>query len=109
MQIVRLGRKRKSPTKRAQIPKRIRKTDENSAADALLLLSNTRVMKTHDCVVESSNEDSLARAIGSDLSQQEKQPLCSSTEDCHKTVNDETQVSIFYLLLCSYISELFHS
>ena len=100
MQIVRLGRKRKSPTKRAQIAKRIRKTDENSAADALLLLSNTRIMK---------NEDSLARAIGSDLSQQEKEPLCSSTDDCHKTVNDETQVTIFYVLLCSSIRELFHS
>ena len=91
---MRLGRKRKSPTKRAHIPKRIRKTDENSAADALLLLSNTRIMKTHDCVVESSNEDGLARAKGSELSQQEKEPPCSSTVDCHKTVNDETQTTI---------------
>ena len=63
-------------------------------------------MKTHDCVVESSNEDGLARAIGSELSQQEKEPPCSSTVDCHKTVNDETQVNIFYMLLGLSISEL---
>ena len=95
---MRLGRKRKSPTKRAQIPKRIRRTDEKSAADALLLLSNTRTVKTHDgCVVESSNEDGSAKAIGSDSSQHEKEALSSTTDDIHTTVNNETQVNIFLL------------
>ena len=79
---MRLSRKRKSPTKRSkQTPKRIRKTDESSAADALLMLMS--------CPAKTvSNEEGYF----------ESEPACS-TEDFSTTAlqhdSKETQVNIF--------------
>jgi hypothetical protein len=83
---VRLSRKRKSPTKRSkQTPKRIRKTDESSAADALLMLMS--------CPAETvSNEEGYFE------SEPALEPACS-TEDFSTTAlqhdSKETQVNIF--------------
>ena len=90
---MRLSRKRKSPTKRSQTTKRIRKSDESSAADALLMLFNGPV--------KSSNDVSVAKLVSNDESQLESEPACSTTENCSTTVlqhvSDEAQVNIFVL------------